>query len=313
MHPNGTYYFRRMVPRHLQDKLHKKEIKKALESDKNISIVRCMERVIKTDHMFARSEHNYTIVEKIIMNLPNGIECTIDDLIKAKQVGIDLTYFSPVANNAPVEEPTNDLTLSELFRKFIDHKKTIKACTFITLEDYERKFNLLKDILGNVTIDTIHRDQARFVVRTLSKLPINRNKSSKYRNLSIKQMTKMPHDKTMSTKTIKSHIKLYGSLFKFAKSEELGISSKPFEKLTINNSKRQEKVIPFTSSDLEKLLSGLIYEKRQYDFNYHWMYWAPLLVLYTGLHLSQIASLRDFRLPKNRQCVVHYSQLVWNM
>ena len=142
LHPNGKYYFRRVVPKHLQNRLQKKEIKKALESDKSISILKAMKLVIKTDRMFARGEHNNYKEVNQMLKLPNGVECALKTFIQAKEAGIDLTALpstTPVTTDNTIQAPENCLTLSQLFSKFIDHKKTLKACRlFITAFDSGR-------------------------------------------------------------------------------------------------------------------------------------------------------------------------------
>jgi len=74
LHPNGVYYFRGMVPKHL---VTKKEIKKSLKSDKSASILLLMYWIRKTDLMFARGEHNNLIADELMLKLPNGVECTL--------------------------------------------------------------------------------------------------------------------------------------------------------------------------------------------------------------------------------------------
>jgi integrase len=149
-------------------------------------------------------------------------------------------------------------------------------------------YQLFIHVCGDLNIKSINRKRLIDYRDTLAKLPPNMNKVKKYKNKSIKQILAMQYT-PISTTTLNKHMTRLSSLFKWAEQNEL-MTTNPAEDLTISTTRKaHEERSPFTPEDLHKIFHSEGYQ--QDVFKHSYMFWLPLLALYSGCRLNEMCQL----------------------
>jgi len=170
------------------------------------------------------------------------------------------------------------------------------------------RFNRLLDILGaEKKLLSLSITNAARVRERLLKLPVDSNKyngnsvSDVISFIDAEERRKGIKISRLCVKHVNTHLSLYSRLFKYGIANKLtdtnifdnikaGVNSKAAlnEKIRKKNARR----IPFSDSDLSKIFSSDLFtnfaSSRQDE---NCKYWMPLIGLYTGARISQIASL----------------------
>ncbi len=157
-----------------------------------------------------------------------------------------------------------------------------------TLRGYKSHLDTFLEILGDVPVHQITRKRAREAVAILKQLPPNRNKLPAYRDLSIASIIELQPSKTLSNTTVKLHIERVSALFEFGKKEQM-CSFNPFESLKPKKQRRpdEERKI-FNDADLRALFFP---ENKRTKPGYPSRLWIPLISVYSGMRLEEIAQL----------------------
>lgn len=99
-------------------------------------------------------------------------------------------------------DPNPDIPLlSEVMGRFARHQSVSNAWNNRTLEGYLAVFETLKEIIGDIPIDSMSYELAEHIRDILLQLPPNRMRSPQWRNLSIAAILKKKPKQTMSPKT----------------------------------------------------------------------------------------------------------------
>jgi len=157
-----------------------------------------------------------------------------------------------------------------------------------TLKEFDGMFGYIVEILGDLPINTIGYPEVERLKETLLKLPPNRKTSPLYRNLSIQQILASKPQKVLSRKTVNKYLSLMSNFFDFA--ERYGYAEKNyFGGVSVKIKKRpNEDRQPFTDEDIAKLFSPDFFKAKPL---HSYMFWAPLIGLYTGMRLEEICQL----------------------
>jgi integrase len=150
--------------------------------------------------------------------------------------------------------------------------------------------NLFKEVVGDVPIQSINRMKVGEFKQTLLKLPPNMKKNPRYRNRSIPQILKMKVPKTLSNTTVAKYLTRVGALFEYACKNGLYEGANPATEMSPPTDKRaHEARAPFVKDELMKLFHSEDYLKDRHDKPYK--FWMPILALYTGARLNELAQL----------------------
>lgn len=144
------------------------------------------------------------------------------------------------------------------------------------------------NIVGDQPIAGYGYERHRAYKATIQRLPPNINKSPRYRGKSIDEVLAMG-DKPAAPNTINKSLTRVSALFRWA--VEYGYTTlNPAGGMTIKNPKRaNEERQAFTDDDLIKLFHRDDYRRERIPRPY--MYWAPLIALFTGARQNEIAQL----------------------
>ncbi|HMA84858.1 MAG TPA: site-specific integrase [Desulfosalsimonadaceae bacterium] len=179
--------------------------------------------------------------------------------------------------------------LSTVISYYLDEQIRSGNWTDKTQQEYESACGLLQEIIGDMKISDIDKQTIQTFKQTLMKLPSHMKTSPKYKGKSIKQLLDMDIEKTMSITTVNKLLTRTGSLFSYAVSNGY-MESNPAKGLQIKQNKRNDELRSiFTHDDLEKLFISEDYIDRQHP--YPFCFWMPILGLYTGCRLEELAQL----------------------
>lgn len=181
------------------------------------------------------------------------------------------------------------LRINELIQKYCDTQLSDGAWVSHSLSDHRGRLDNLPDILGNIYIEDITREDMRRVRDTLEKLPPSRKKSAKYKDKTIDQILAMDYDKYLNIKTINTIVQSISSMFDWAIREGI-IENNPAKGLSKKDTENPiDKRDCFTNEDIKKIFfSGDFTPER---FKNPAFFWVPLIGLYTGMRLEEICQL----------------------
>jgi integrase len=187
-----------------------------------------------------------------------------------------------------------EIPLSQAMAEYCEVQVASKQWTEKTAEENRAILDLWIRIVGDREIATYSFTQHREYRGTLLKLPPNINKIARYRGRSIPEILAFG-DKPAAPNTINKAMTRTAAFFKWAGGN--GYSTfNPGSGMNIRKPKRaNEERKAFDVNDLRKLFDTPEYQKGAHRRPY--MFWSPLIALYTGARVNEIAQLHiaDFR------------------
>lgn len=202
--------------------------------------------------------------------------------------------FAPSTTLRPTLPPDAEKPLAAVIEAYCANQKAEGSWTEKTEQENRAIFTLWLRIIEDQPIGSYNFDQHRTLKSKLLKLPPNLNKTPRYRGRSIDEIIALG-DKTASHNTINKALTRIAAFFKWAVSNGYTDFS-PAGNMNIKNPKRaNEERQAFTDDDLRKLFNTPEYLEGKHSKPY--MHWAPLIALYTGARINEIAQLHiaDFR------------------
>ena len=185
------------------------------------------------------------------------------------------------------EEPTEKLgRLIEIYAK---ENTTAGNWTPGTISEYTSCGKLVIRLLGDIPANMIGYPEARQFKEALMVLPKRFLSIKKHRGLTLKQIAELNTKDPISTSTVNKQIDYAKGLFHFAVRNGY-TKVNPFTDLKVKvRTTANEGSAPFDDRDL-----GLIFNSKEYTEDTHiapHFFWLPLLGLFTGARLAELASL----------------------
>ena len=149
---------------------------------------------------------------------------------------------------------------------------------------------LFVEVVGDLPIQSVTRRKVGEFKEVLQKLPPNIKKSPKYRNKPLSEIIQMEVPKKMSGTTVSKYLTRVGAFFEYARRHGIYEGPNPATKMNPPKNKRaHESRAPFAKDDLIKLFHSEDYVEDKHKESYQ--FWMPLLALYTGARLNELAQL----------------------
>lgn len=309
----GTFYFRYLIPKKFSGYTDKRiEIRRSLKTNlRSLAVERArrllvsIEALISDFYMREEKEHPVEWLRK-----------TINQLIKQDELDREKRqqFFENLLTEAvkKLEGPLEVLQFDEpkqLSRKQRTQRVSGLAATRISdaIDKYcleyrvhwrpktedENRFvlNLLARILDDRKIGTLTLEDMRTFKEAVLRIPKNRSKIPKYRNLSAKELLEIdvPMNERMNARNAQKYLSRSKSFLNWARlngfmTTDIG---------GVLNYKIPERAIkrrlPYTHTDLRKLIHSDEYKKGLHKKPYH--FWIPLLGMFTGARLNEICQL----------------------
>jgi integrase len=167
------------------------------------------------------------------------------------------------------------------------------------------------EIIGNIPVSLLSKDSIRKYIKTLIKLPNNRRKNPRYRDLSIDEVMKLKDVTPQSRINVNKCLTRLTTFMKFGVSQGY-IKENYIDGMKIPISKKDErkKREPFSPEDLVKILNPKTYLNYTIDYkkissNQHTTfttnknvklsnpyYWSFLIGIFSGMRTNEISQLR---------------------
>jgi integrase len=195
------------------------------------------------------------------------------------------------STNAP--ESDSKSTLREVVGLFVAEQQ-LGGKHWVAKTEGEKlqHFELLQEILGpEIIIKKISGEDARRVKTTLINLPKNRNKLVETRELSLADVLALDNIEKLSITTINKYLQSYSGLFSWAKQQSF-VENNFFDGLEIRAKKSKDDLRDaFKQHEIQAILREIVHNDRGL-INKDYQKWGPLIAIYTGARLNEIAQLR---------------------
>ncbi len=208
------------------------------------------------------------------------------EIEKQSALGLD---DGQAVNAKAMPEIEDSEYLSTVVEKYVQEQEKSGNWTEKTKAEFLACLNLLKDYHGDIPVKSIDFKAMREYKEALMCLPANLKKHPQYRGRTIHEILEMDVPEPMSTTTVNKYMNRASSLFKFAVRNGY-MTINPAEGMQLKKSKRDDEYRDaFSKDDLEKLFNSKEYIEGEHRSDY--CFWMPILGLFTGCRLEELAQL----------------------
>jgi len=212
-----------------------------------------------------------------------------------------------VSSNS-VEVKYNKVEKSKLIREVVDEFLVLRKG--VVGEKMLREYRVLTDefidIIGNIPVNLLSKEDIRTYIKTQIKLPINRKKNPRYRDLSIDEVMKLKDVTPQSRVNVNKFLTRLTTFMRFGVSQGY-IKENYIEgmKIPISKTEGRKKREPFSPEDLVKILHPKTYLDYTIDFGKttksnkpnpvklsNPYYWSFLIGIFTGNRTNETSQLR---------------------
>jgi len=212
-----------------------------------------------------------------------------------------------------VEVKYNKVEKSKLMREVVDEFLVLRKGVVgeKLLSEYKVLTDEFIEIIGNIPVSLLSKDSIRKYIKTLIKLPINRRKNPRYRDLSVDEVMKLKDVKPQSRVNVNKCLTRLTTFMRFGVSQGY-IKENYIDGMKIPISKKDErkKREPFSQEDLVKILNPKTYLDYTIDYkkissNQHTTfttnknvklsnpyYWSFIIGIFSGMRTNEISQLR---------------------
>jgi integrase len=204
-------------------------------------------------------------------------------------------YSGPFAFHHPPPAASVPLVpLSQVIQEFTTEHLRANRWSPKTQTDNAAILRDLVEILGNVPISTITKDSMRPYRQAIMALPPNRSKQRRYRGLFIAEILKLPDVTPISICRINKHFVLAAQFFNWALDKGY-VTANPATGMSLPKEKRDDEArSPFTPNELQQIFHSEEFgaTKCRSQTRSPYMFWLPVLGLYSGARIEELSSLR---------------------
>ena len=197
---------------------------------------------------------------------------------------------------APNVTPTSEsqTTLSSAFEGW----KGARSRSPRTVQEYEYAIKLFGELHGDMPLAAIRKSQARQFRQALQDMPIKRFRTGKLRTATLPELAAWGREHANAQKigagTINKLLGALQSVCRWARKEELVPDdwTDPFADMRVDGDESER--APFETKDLQAIFSSPVFTEgqRPEGGKGETAFWLPLLALFTGARLGELAGLR---------------------
>lgn len=273
------------------------------ETERVIDLIKSNERKRITLQYEVKAEY-----EEIFVNAINGIACLckmhLETYGKPPQISVSTGNLEQLSSSVEVAPQTiksrskryKGLLLSEAIDGFISESKSKQAWNEQTISEVPSKLNILIEILGDIEIRKVTRQQLVKVMDILQKLPSRRNTNVKFRGKKIAHLVKMGATNTLSNKSVNNYMTWINGLFIWAfNNQHTSYNPALNLKVKIDTLASEERAI-YSKEDLINLFNSPVYNSGHEKYLKEFAgrperFWIPLISLFSGARANEIAQL----------------------
>ncbi len=255
----------------------------------------------KREIINGETKAEFDLVSKILDGEIDGIEDKKDAFARR-------THLQPVIENYAPEPIEPYLVEIKLIREVVDEFLDLRKGTIgeKMLDEYKVITDDFIEIIGNIPVSSLSKDSIRTYISTQIKLPPNRRKNPKYREMSIVEVMKLKGVNPQSRINVNKFLTRLTTFMNFGVSQ--GYIKENYilgMKIPIPKTEGRKKREPFSPEDLGKILSPKSYLDWTVDFGkttksrkpnvvkyQNSFYWAFLIGIFSGMRTNETAQLR---------------------
>ena len=206
----------------------------------------------------------------------------------------------------PTKEPKSK-SIREVVDEFLEFRKGTIGEKL--LGEYKVLTDEFIEIIGNISVNSLSKDSIRKYIKTQLKLPINRRKTPKYRDLSINEVVDMnlSQKETQTPQNINKRLSKLTVFGNWGVRQGLLINN-PFSGMKFSVKKQPNKREPFTKEELRKILKPETYHSWSINFTHPFRkervsnqmpyYWVFLLGIFSGMRTNEMCQIRVIDIKK---------------
>ncbi len=259
----------------------------------------------KREIINGETKAEFDLVSKIIDGEEDDL---LGEIIDKKDAFARRTHLQPVIENYAPEPIEPYLAETKLIRDVVDEFLDLRKGTIgeKMLDEYKVITDEFIEIVGNIPVSTLSKDSIRTYISTQIKLPPNRRKNPKYREMSIVEVMKLKGVKPQSRINVNKFLTRLTTFMNFGVSQ--GYIKENYilgMKIPIPKTEGRKKREPFSPEDLVKILHPKTYLDYTIDFGkttksrkpnvvkyQNSFYWAFLIGIFSGMRTNETAQLR---------------------
>ena len=181
------------------------------------------------------------------------------------------------------------LLYSTVLAKYVDTQISDGSWKTHSVNDHRNRLESFLAIMGDKPIDEITRNQVREFRETLRKLPPNRSRSAKYKDKTVKELLALKVEAALNVATVNIIVEAVASFLDWCVREEY-LAANPAKELQIKDTRQVIELREALSiDDLRKIFAHKKFTGGK--FKHPAYFWVPLIGLYTGMRLEEIAQL----------------------
>ena len=259
----------------------------------------------KREIINGETKAEFDLVSKIIDGEEDDL---LGEIIDKKDAFARRTHLQPVIENYAPEPIEPYLAEIKLIREVVDEFLELRKGTIgeKMLDEYKVITDDFIEIIGNIPVSSLSKDSIRTYISTQIKLPPNRRKNPKYREMSIVEVMKLKGVKPQSRINVNKFLTRLTTFMNFGVSQ--GYIKENYilgMKIPIPKTEGRKKREPFSPEDLVKILSPKSYLDWTVDFGLKTksakpnvvkyqnpFYWSFLIGIFSGMRTNETAQLR---------------------
>ncbi len=258
----------------------------------------------KREIINGETKAEFDLVSKIIDGEEDDL---LGEIIDKKDAFARRTHLQPVIENYAPEPIEPYLVEIKLIREVVDEFLELRKGTIgeKMLDEYKVITDEFIEIIGNIPVSSLSKDSIRTYISTQIKLPPNRRKNPKYREMSIVEVMKLKGVKPQSRINVNKFLTRLTTFMNFGVSQ--GYIKENYilgMKIPIPKTEGRKKREPFSPEDLVKILSPKSYLDWTVDFGLKTksakpnvvkyqnpFYWSFLIGIFSGMRTNETSQL----------------------
>ena len=237
--------------------------------------------------LFPELSNSVGLTESLMKDEPNNNSTTSDEL-----------PYLPIAGGL----------LSSNIKTFIDRKK-VEGKSIKEIGSDNKILEEFVEIVGDFDFSRVTKREVSYYIDVQTKLPPNRKKSQKYRDLTIKQVMELnlSQKETQTPQNINKRLSKLSVFGNWGVRQGLLLTN-PFSGMKFLVKKQPNRRQPFTTDDLKKILKPETYLNWTINFEHPYKihkvnnklpyYWVFLLGIFSGMRTNEMCQLRLSDLKK---------------
>lgn len=200
-------------------------------------------------------------------------------------------YVLEAANKPVSRVSAKSYPLGEVLEKFIEENLRSGNWRLKTQVDRRNQYELLCEIVGaDLDITSFNAEKAREVKAVIQKLPKNRKKIKKVRDLPLMKAIEVANVEKLNGKTVNEYLTAYGTFFNWAQANSY-VEKNFFPSIKLKGVKKTGKDRDEYSDTECRIILDAILNDSHGLINKDYQRWVPLIGLYTGARLNEVCQL----------------------